>query len=66
MKQEVQDAKKNNNDIKTFIAIGDGNLDTAKDIIDVAGVQLVIYGAGLSNTQNMTSKNRSYCGYNLH
>ncbi len=38
-------------DIKTFIAVGDGNLAISKDIIDRAPkVKLVIYGAGFSNT----------------
>lgn len=36
-------------DIKTFIAIGDGSLDLAKQIIDqVDKVKLVIYGQAFS------------------
>lgn len=41
--------------IKTFIAIGDANLELAKEIIDeVPQIKLVIYGSGLSNTQDMS------------
>ncbi|CAL8095142.1 unnamed protein product [Orchesella dallaii] len=41
-------------EIKTFIAIGDGNLETAKQILDnVPQVKLVLYGMGFGNSKNM-------------
>lgn len=51
--KEAVDSNKAN--IKTFIAVGDGSLEQAQQIIDtVPQVKLVIYGAGFSTTKNMT------------
>jgi len=62
----IRKAINSSSSINTFIAIGDGSLETAKAILDsVPKVKLVLYGMGFGNSKDMTGF-RTHVLSNVH